>query len=134
MNVFFPLLKQKNTSITKSIINNLPILISYLKKGKQVDKVISSVNKMIKANNNIVKDYLENYLQMLMDTSNKVLFEKGINLIYSYFNKNNLKFSDIKDFVINMLSKYSIHLLKNSKNLNVLYKSNIGVNKGKPTK
>lgn len=107
--------------MTKSVNSNLEIIFNYLKKGKQVDKVILSFNKILKISSNIVSTNLEHYLEILSSTTNKVLFEKGIVLLYSSFNKNNLKNAEHKEFVYQLLEKFSMKLIQNAKALNYLF-------------
>jgi hypothetical protein len=117
--VLLRLVRVNHPQVNQSILKNTPILMNYLQNGKQVEKALTSVQKMMKNSPFLLENLLEKYLNMLTQTKNPLLLLLGLKFLRDHFNKNSLKTHAQSTLVREKLSSQVTMLLKNSRELKV---------------
>lgn len=104
-------IKLNNKKIERVVTKNLDILMNFIQKGKNIDKILFSFEKILDSSDNIFKDKYEELLNVLAKTSNKFFIEYFVLYLGGYFAK--VKAEGLKDFS----EKLNRHIIAIHKNL-----------------
>lgn len=105
-------IKLNNKRIEKVITKNLDILMNFIQKGKNIDKILFSFEKILDASDNIFKDKYEELLNVLAKTTNKFFIEYFVLYLSSYFSRT--KADGLNDYN-EILNRHIIAIHKNLK-------------------
>ena len=89
-------IKLDNKRIEKVVIKNLDILMNFIQKGKNIDKILFSFEKILGASDCIFQAKYEELLNVLAKTNNKFFIEYFVVYLATYLDK--LKIDKIKGF------------------------------------
>ena len=118
--ILIRLLRMDKKGVNKCVSSNLPILLNFLKKGKNVEKTLISLHKMFKESSYLVNLFLDQYLVLVSQAKNVLLLQSGIKFINDQFNSNNLKNRGDGDQVIKKILSQSPSLIENLSKLGLI--------------
>ena len=115
--VLIRLLRLNHDEINQCFSKHMNILMNYLLKGKQVEKVQITLNKIFKNSSFMVQNFFEEYLKILSASKNTFLIRLGLKFIANQFNSNNLNLREDKEVIKKIIVKQSSEILVNLTNL-----------------
>lgn len=89
-------IKLNNKKVEKVVTNNLDILMNFIQKGKNIDKILFSFEKILDSSDNIFKDKYGELLNVLAKTTNKFFIEYFVLYLAGYLGK--VKTEDLKEY------------------------------------
>lgn len=84
------LLRLNDQRITKCVFANLNILLNCLRKGKQVERPLLTLNQMMKNSGELTKLGLGKYFGIVAESKNAYLVVVALRFVSGQFNENNL--------------------------------------------
>lgn len=84
------LLRLNDPQITKCVLANVSILFSWLRKGKQVERPILTLNQMMRSSSELTRSCLGEYLALVAESKNAYLVLVAVRFVGGQFNENNL--------------------------------------------
>ena len=109
--IVFRLIKVENAKIKKIAVKNLDILMNFIQRGKNIDKVLFSFEKILDTNQEIFKLKFEELMNVLGKTKNKFFIEHFLDYCSSYFQKNRVEGSTFAE----ILDKHILSIYNNLK-------------------
>ena len=110
--------------VDQCILSNASILLNYLKKGRQIEKALLGVHKIMRNSAFLLENLLPRYLDTLAETKNSLMIQSGLKFVYNQFNSNNLKTHPQRETVTKIIVQKSSSILKNIQELKLSEKSN----------
>ena len=118
--ILIRLLRMDKKGVNKCVSTNLPILLNFLKKGKNVEKALISLHKMFKDSSYLVKLFLDQYLVLVCESKNVLMLQSGIKFINDQFNWNNLKTREDGEEIMKKILSQSPSLIVNLSKLGLI--------------
>lgn len=111
------LVKTDNSELRKVVVKNLDILMNFIQRGKNIDKILFSFEKILDGSEEIFLLKFEELLNVLAKTKNRFFIEHFIGYCGGYFG--NKKLGDKKDFK-EILNRHVLSLYENLKEVGFL--------------
>lgn len=111
LKIVFGLLKVENAKIKKVLVKNLDILMNFIQRGKNIDKVLFSFEKILDMSQEIFKLKFEELMNVLAKTKNRFFIEHFLDYCSSYFQKNRIEGDDFSV----ILDKHILSIYNNLK-------------------
>lgn len=87
MKMVLHFIKLNNKRVEKIVTKNLDILMNFIQKGKNIDKILFSFEKILDASNSIFNEKYEELLNVLAKTTNKFFIEYFVVYLSGYFGR-----------------------------------------------
>ena len=104
-NVISILLKNTNPKFLEIISQQSKIILSFLEKGKQIEKALQSLIQFFKSSEEFMKKHFSAFIDLLVKSENRFLIQTGLDFLNHQLYHSNLKNEVLKNFVRSSLSE-----------------------------
>lgn len=118
-NIISLLLKNSNPKFLEIISQQSKMILTFLQKGKQIEKALQSLILFFKSSEDLLKKHFSGFIDLLANSDNRFLFQTGLNFLNHQLYHSNLKNESFKNFIRSKLSDKILEIVKKCEGKNI---------------